>query len=144
MSVALKIRTTVASLGILLALAGCASRGAARKDKAPYLQAIQGDLREAARRFAAGRLTARQYLALVADRTGKARLFQVDPAWKAAAAGGDRDGDRVSDRVDACPDTPALTGTDRRGCPVPPPDCPPRTPPVCPPAIGRRRSSSTA
>ncbi|MFL6261104.1 MAG: hypothetical protein ACJ76Y_15490 [Thermoanaerobaculia bacterium] len=133
MSVALKIRTTVASLGILLALAGCASRGATREDKDPYLQAIQGDLREAARRFAAGRLTARQYLALVADRTGKVRLFQVDPAWKAAVAGGDRDGDRVSDRVDACPDTPMLTGTDRRGCPVPPPDCPPQDPACVPP-----------
>lgn len=134
---AIEVHLTEAALGLLLILAGCAGGGG---DRRPYLERLQVDLGEAARGFSDGRLTSRQYLALAADRTDKARLYQEDSAWRLAAAGGDRDGDGVPDSTDACKDTPRLTATDRRGCPLPtPPNCPP-TDPLCPRPDGDRRT----
>lgn len=133
----IELRPAAAALGLLLGWAGCAGGGV---DRRPYLERIQVDLGEAAHGFSDGRLTGQQYLALDADRAGKARLYQEDSAWRSAAAGGDRDGDRVPDSVDACKDTPRLTATDRRGCPLPaPPYCPP-TDPQCPRPDGDRQT----
>ncbi len=102
---------------LAVALAGCRTtlRGPA------FAKAIDADLATAAARFVDGGLTGREYLDLVADRAGKARRLATDPAWRAAAdsPGGDRDGDRVPDGLDACP-SPPFAVTDERGCPPPP------------------------
>ena len=104
-----------------------------------YVEQLEADLREAARRFADRRLTGRQYLALTVDRAGKARRFKDDPQWRAAAAGPDRDTDGVPDPYDRCP-TPPFQPTNEHGCPVP--ECDPRDPSCAGPAAeddGRTR-----
>jgi len=132
----MKLRAMILFLGLLPALAGCVTWGGRGR---PYLETIQGDLGEAARGFTSGRFSGQQYLAVTADRTGKARRFRDDPAWQSAAGKGDRDGDRVPDRLDRCPDTPRLTPTDEHGCPrQTPPDCDPHEPRCQSPGDDRR------
>jgi hypothetical protein len=109
-----------------LALAGCSCLGhqSPETPKAnPYLQAVNADLAEAARRFADGKLTGRQYQDLASDRAAKARRYRDDAAWRDAAKSGDRDQDRVPDPLDSCVSSP-FTPTDEKGCPPPAhPDC---------------------
>jgi hypothetical protein len=119
-----------ATLAFAFALAVCGCTAVLHErpaDEAPsaYVAHVEGDLREAARRFADGRMSGRDYLTLATDRAGKARRYHDDPTWRAAATRGDRDGDGVPDGKDGC-ETPPLTPTDERGCPLPP--CDPRNP----------------
>jgi hypothetical protein len=111
--------------GALLALAGCVCAGRTSPERPgtnpsspSFLRAVDSDLGEAARRFADGQLTGRQYLDLASDRAAKARRYRDDPSWRDAAKQGDQDKDRVPDPLDRCP-SPYLTPTNEEGCPPP-------------------------
>jgi|GEM_PF-2855805 len=125
MNRAVRALGAIAVISAVLSLAGCACRRTSPEKPGanPYLQAVNSDLAEAARSFADGRLTGRQYQALSSDRAAKARRYRDDPGWRAAAKQGDRDKDRVPDSLDSCA-SPYLTPTDEKGCPPPvPPEC---------------------
>jgi len=64
-------------------------------------------------------LTPAQYLSVVRDRTRKLRAAEDNPTIaNRNCTTGDADDDKVPDGTDACPNTPALTATDDRGCPI--------------------------
>lgn len=134
MSGTTETRRWLGGAGALLALAGCVCAGHTPPQppgRSSYLQAVDHDLAEAARSFADGRLTSREYLDLASDRAAKARRYRDDPDWREAAKQGDRDQDGVPDPLDTC-NSPYLTPTDEKGCPAPPrPECPPGESP-CP------------
>lgn len=119
---------TARPVALALCAAACASGAGKRPtphERSPYVARLEGDLREAARRFADGGMAGRDYLALSIDRAGKARRFRADAGWRADAERGDRDRDGVPDVRDGC-ETPPLEATDERGCPLP--ACDPREP----------------
>jgi hypothetical protein len=115
-------------LMLALGMVGCSAalhEGPESPAQSAYLAQIDAYLSDAARRFADGRMSGRDYLTLATDRAGKARRFHDDAKWRAAATRGDRDGDAVPDPEDRC-ETPPLTPTGERGCPLP--RCDPRDP----------------
>ncbi|MCW5813919.1 MAG: hypothetical protein KIT84_23025 [Labilithrix sp.] len=77
------------------------------------------DYTAAASQVVAQHMSPAQYLALARDRTRKLRRAEDDARTAIALCNSpDSDGDWVVDANDRCPNTPDLTATDDRGCPL--------------------------
>ena len=82
---------------------------------------VNRDHRYLARQLQRNAISPALYLQRVRDRTHKLERCTDDPAWSEHATIADADEDLVADVDDQCADTPRLSATDARGCPLPDP-----------------------
>jgi len=83
---------------------------------ARFMAAANSDRHSAAQQYVAKLLDTSGHLALIRDRSRKAKQMRHDPTRLADYCKGDADGDLVPDAEDKCPQTPPMTPTDDSGC----------------------------